>query len=94
MDRLDIERLGGLAGIGLPGSRIRSQGTLDLARLAPADRAAVYALFSSPPAGTAPQPDAFRYRLTRHTPAGATTIEVAEQHLPAAVCASVRDVLA
>ncbi len=94
MDRLDIERLGGLAGIGLPGSRIRSQGSLDLATLAPADRATVHALFSDPPPPARPLPDAFRYRLTRHTPAGVSTIEVADHQVPGIISATVRDVLA
>jgi len=47
MDRLLVERLGGLAGLGGPRSRIRSCGELDLKSLSAADRRAVANLFLS-----------------------------------------------
>ena len=86
--RLEIERLGGLAGFGLPGSRLRSRGQLDIAQLSAADRLAVDRLFDSPLEGKPARDDvrdAFRYRLTRQTAHGARTIEVSEQHVPAAL---------
>ncbi len=87
-----VERLGGFAGFGLPGSRLRSRGHVDAAHLAAADRTALAALFEKTPA-TPPMPDAFRYRLTRQTPAGPQTVEVAEQHVPESVKGCVSDEL-
>ena len=93
MDDLEIERIGGLAGMGLPGSRLRSRGRLALSSLSAADRQAVDALFEAP----APPPDnmrdGFRYRLTRRTAAGVQTVEMPESAIPAAVSGSIRDEL-
>ena len=50
------------------------------------------ALFASPPKAGGP-PDGFVYRLTRSTPKGPQSVEVADQHLPEAVKASVKDEL-
>ncbi len=93
MDRLDVERLGGYAGFGGPGSHLKSKGTVDLGLLSEAEQDQVYALFRDPPSAVSTAPDAFRYRLTLHTPAGPKTIDVAEQHVPASICASVKDML-
>lgn len=89
---LKIERLGGLAGFGLPQSRLRSVGQLDLSALPAHVLSAVDALFDRP---NDPQhsPDAFRYRLTRSTPAGEHTIEVPESAVPEAVSSAVQDEL-
>jgi len=93
MDDLEVERIGGLAGMGLSGSRLRSRGRLALSSLSAADRQAVDALFDAP----APQPDdvrdGFRYRLTRRTAAGFQTVEMPESAVPAVVSGSVRDEL-
>ena len=90
-DRLDVERLGGLAGMGLPGSRIRSVGCVQGHELSAAERSRLGALFSGrKPAAEHPgAADGFRYRLTLHR-AGAAKPEVVE--VPeAAVPAKVRD---
>jgi hypothetical protein len=92
--RLQIERLGGLAGFG--GANLKSRGEVAMSDLSPADRQAVEALFADKgkappvPRGAA---DMFRYRITRQTPSGPETIEVPEQAVPAALRDSVRDVL-
>jgi hypothetical protein len=90
MTRLDIERVGGMAGFG--GPNLKSTGQIASAKLAPADRAAVEALFANPPAEAA-GPDEFSYRLTRQTPSGPETIQVPERHVPAAVRSTVKDEL-
>jgi hypothetical protein len=90
---LEIEKLGGLAGFG-PRSRVRSHGRVSHQALSDADRATVERLFAQGgvPAkvGTA---DAFRYQITRQTPTGPQTIEVAEHAIPEALAASVHDEL-
>ncbi len=90
MDDLEIEKLGGLAGMGAR-SRLRSRGRLALSSLSAADRQAVDALFASP----APEPDkmrdGFRYRLTRHTDAGEQTVEIPESAAPAFISGSVKN---
>ena len=95
MDELKIERLGGLGGFGLPGSHVRSEGTLATAQLPAAVRAEVDQLFADPDAHRGPSParDAFRYRITRTTPQGSQTIEVPESVVPDELQASVTDEL-
>jgi hypothetical protein len=90
MDRLDIERLGGVAGMGTARSRLRSRGSVDLAALTDTDRAAVERLFEAGGAAPSPGADAFRYRLTRETPQGPVTIEAPHEGLPAALTESLR----
>ena len=89
---VDVERLGGLAGFGGPGGRLRSHGRVHPARLADADRRTIEALFTTPPPAAA-MPDAFRYRLTRLTPQGPQSVEVPESAVPQAVREAVRDEL-
>jgi hypothetical protein len=94
VDRLQIERIGGLAGFG--GPHLKSRGELALSDLSPADRQALEELFSDPRKAAPPHPgeaDAFRYRITRQTAAGAQTIELPGNAVPAALKDSVRDVL-
>lgn len=95
---IEVEKLGGLAGFGLPGARLRSRGKIDPANLAAAERAAVETLFSEQPEVSSSSPsqarDAFRYRLTRHTDAGPQSVEVAEAAVPASVRNCVTDELA
>jgi len=98
MGRLKIERIGGLAGFGLPGSRLKSEGEVAISDLSPADRKAVDALFeskgkTSKGKPSPPMPDAFRYRITRQTPKGTETIEVTEDRVPMVLKNSVRDQL-
>ncbi|MDQ6627652.1 MAG: hypothetical protein M3Z29_04270 [Pseudomonadota bacterium] len=90
MDRLDIERLGGFGGFG--GAHLKSTGRLAISALSAADRSAIERLFAHAPTAAA-KPDEFSYRLTRQTACGPQTIQVAESHVPRAVCSSVRDEL-
>jgi hypothetical protein len=92
MDAIDVERVGGFAGFGGPGSRLRSRGRVDPATLSSADRTALAALFDHPPAA-GPHPDGFSYRLTRHGAQVPQTVEVAEQHVPESIRAVVKDEL-
>jgi hypothetical protein len=92
MDRLQIEKKGGVAGFG--GPNLKSRGELALSKLSPADRAAVEGLFKEPQkAGPRGAADAFSYHITRQTGAGPQTIEVPESAVPAVVRDSVKDVL-
>lgn len=94
-----VERLGGLGGFGLPGSRLRSEGQVDPAGLPPAARAQVERLFGAAgapgarPAARSPGADRFRYRLTRTLGHTTTVIEVAEDQLPREIIDCVRDEL-
>jgi hypothetical protein len=95
-DHLDVERLGGLAGMGGPGSRIRSRGRLQGHDLSAADRTHVAALFggAKPPAEHPGAADGFRYRLTLHSAgAAAATVELPEAAVPECVRSSVSDEL-
>jgi hypothetical protein len=94
MDRLQIERIGGIVGFG--GPHLKSRGEVALSDLSPADRQAVESLFANPQRAMPGHPgeaDAFRYRITRQTATGTQTIEVPGNAVPAALRDSVRDVL-
>jgi emfourin len=91
--RLAVERLGGLAGVGLPGSRLRSHGEIDLGKLSPSEQGTVERLFQNPPAAPAKSRDAFRYRLTRQTEKGPQSVEVHEDAVPEVVRSCVVDEL-
>ena len=93
MPTVQIERLGGIAGFGGPGSHLRSHGSVDSSKLTAPDRATVESLFSNPPPASDATPDAFVYRLTRQTPKGPQTIDVQEHHVPEAVRAKIQDEL-
>ena len=93
MARVDIERVGGFAGFGGPGSKLQSRGTVDTSDLSDADRNTVEQLFAQQSSAPRTPPDGFVYRLTRQTGAGPQTIDVAEQHVPVAVRAAVKDKL-
>jgi len=92
VDRVKIERIGGSAGFGVPGSRLQSFGEVALSELSDADRSAVEALFERPRPSTA-MPDHFRYRITRQTQSGPQTIEVSEDYVPPVLRNSVKDQL-
>jgi hypothetical protein len=94
LDRLQIERIGGLAGFG--GPHLKSRGELALSALSSADRQAVEDLFSHPEKAVQPPVGAagfFSYTITRQTPAGTQTITVPETAVPAALKNIVRDVI-
>jgi hypothetical protein len=95
MGRLKIERLGGLAGFGLPGSKLKSTGEQDIDALSAEDRAAVEALFHNKGQQQKPGPerDTFRYRLTRDNNGQDETVEVPEAAVPRALKACVTDKL-
>jgi hypothetical protein len=92
---LKIERIGGLAGIGLPGSKVRSTGETTVSALSEADRAQVESLFRNPGQvrGSGLERDALRYRITRSVEGRDQTIEVPEAAVPAALKACVTDKL-
>ena len=89
MDRLKIERVGGIAGFG--GPRLKSRGEVALSDLSSADRKAVESLFADPkgPEARRGEADAFSYRITR----GEKTIEVPEHAVPSTIRNSVKDEL-
>jgi len=93
LERLQIERLGGLAGFGGPGSRIKSKGEVGMSDLSAADQRAVADLFDNKTPIPPPKPDAFRYRITRQTAQGTQAIEVPEDVVPPALRNSVKDTL-
>lgn len=93
MDTVDVERLGGFAGFGQPGGRLRSRGRIDLAHLAGADRQRLETLFTRAGAAAIPFPDGFRYRMTRIVGGRTETVEVAEHEVPVAVRDCVHDEL-
>jgi hypothetical protein len=93
MTTLKIERLGGIGGFGGPGSRVRSEGRVEMAALDHATRGAVEALFSGPAEASGPTADGFTYRITRPTAAGEEAVEVPEAAVPAALARAVRDEL-
>lgn len=92
-DRVTVERLGGLAGFGGPGSHLKSAGEVVLSSLSVADRKAIDALFGASTRAGAAKPDAFVYRITRRIGGVAKTIDVHEEHVPAAVRNCVKSTL-
>ena len=91
-DELKIERLGGVAGFGLPSSRLKSRGSCATATLTKADQDAVERLFAAKSKKKGPAfPDGFYYRITRATAKGHETVEVPEASVPAALVACVKD---
>jgi hypothetical protein len=89
VDRLKIERVGGIAGFG--GPHLKSRGEVALSDLSSADRKTVESLFAGPntPGPRRGEADAFSYRITR----GEKTIEVPEHAVPPTIRNSVKDVL-
>ena len=93
MSRVQVERIGGFAGFGLPGSHLRSRGELALSELSAADRNALDTLFDKKGSAEPPKPDSFRYRITRESAEGPQTIEAPEHQIPMALRNCVKDVL-
>ncbi len=94
MGILKVEKLGGFAGFGGPGSRIRSQGEIGVESLPEADRQSLMRLFKSPQSSTAsPIRDGYRYRLSHSTAVGTAIVEVAEDLVPQTIKACVKDEL-
>lgn len=91
MGRLDIEKVGGLAGFG---GHLKSRGSQDFEALSAADQAAVQRLFSgdAPKADPATR-DGFTYRITHQTASGPRTVEAPEALVPEALKRVVKDTL-
>ena len=93
MDRVHVQRIGGFAGFGLPGSHLESRGEMALSELSHADRSALDTLFVGAVRAEPKVADGFRYRITRETAAGTQTIEAPEAEVPLVLKNSVKDVL-
>jgi len=93
MAKVDVERVGGLAGFGSPGSHLRSRGCIDASQLATKDQGTLEALFARGGGQGTHMPDGFRYRLTRLVGGRTETVEVPEHELPAPVRDCVQDEL-
>ena len=95
MGTVKVEKIGGLAGYGLPGSRLKSSGETAISELSPADQAWVEATFQKPPrsqdAGN--ERDMHRCRITRTTNGHDQTVEVPEALVPHALKSCVIDKL-
>lgn len=92
MTRVRVERRGGFAGFGLPGSHLRSVGEIETEGLGVADRSAVEALFKR--RRTKTSPDEPVYRVTRTAADGREqAVEVPESAVPAVVRDCVHDEL-
>ena len=95
-DRLEIERLGGLAGMGLPGSHIRSRAVVEGRALSAEESQSVAALFANPSTASAAETtgaDGFRYKLTLHRRDDCQKIEVSEAALLLSLQQRVQDEL-
>ena len=95
MVKITIERKGGLAGVGLAGSHLKSIGHVTLSDLSGPDQAAVAQMFAArrkvrPVLGSA---DMFTYTLSREDGGKVETLAVGEDQIPPALMASIRDSL-
>jgi hypothetical protein len=94
MATLHVEKLGGLAGFGGARSRLRSRGQLEFSTLSAQEQEIVELLFQLQDKPiTISNQDGFRYRISRKTPSGTDTIEVAESQVPAVISNCVKDEL-
>jgi hypothetical protein len=95
MGTLKIERVGGLAGYGVSGSRVKSSGEQAVSALSTADQASVESLFRNPKGqqGSGLERDAFRYRISRVINGKNQTVEVPESAVPPALMTCVSDKL-
>lgn len=95
MGTVKVEKIGGLAGFGLPGSKLKSSGETTISALSSADQAWVEALFQKPPSSqkAGNERDVHRYRITRTENGRDQTVEVPEAAVPHALKACVTDKL-
>jgi chemotaxis receptor (MCP) glutamine deamidase CheD len=95
MDKLQVEKIGGLTGFGLPGSKLKSRGERAFGDLSSADQAAVEEMFrnSASRKKIDQARDSFRYRITRIMDGQQRTVEVPETVVPAILKACVSDEL-
>ena len=84
MDKLTIERKGGIGGFGLANSPVKSGGELDLSTLSAAQRAHIEDLFRNPAAhqGSGRVSHPFRYCLSRAKGGKEQSVEVDESAVP------------
>jgi hypothetical protein len=95
MKLLIVERIGGFAGLGAQGSRIKSRGQVSLASLSAEDQTVIEHLFENRAKYTSPAvPDGFCYRLSRTVKTGVESIEVPESLVPRSIASCVKDELA
>jgi len=94
---IKIERFGGLAGFGLPGSHVASRGEIRASDLSAQDQKVVEALFERHGKGKKPRAslvrDGFLYRISRTVDGHEQTVEVPELEVPAALVQCVKDEL-
>ncbi len=95
---IKVERVGGLAGFGAPGSHVASRGQIHASDLTARDQKAVAALFERYGKGKKKSReslarDDFRYRIARTVDGREQIIEVAEPEVPAALVQCVKDEL-
>lgn len=94
MPKINVERVGGIAGFGGPQSRVRSIGEVETESLSKADQRIIDKAFRAPSSDENKDVrDGFRYRLSRSSAKGVEEVEVAESRVPASVTRCVRDVL-
>jgi emfourin len=92
-DRLTVERVGGFAGFGGPGSHLKSVGEVALSALSAADRRTIDALFDAPARAGAAKPDGFVYRIARRVGVSVKTIDVTEEQVPEVIRRCVKGTL-
>ncbi len=92
-DQLKVERVGGFAGFGLPGSHLKSKGEVSISKLSAEDVRVIDALFRGDAHVGSKVPDGFRYRITRKIGNDLHTIEVPEENVPLSIRNCVKDTL-
>ena len=90
---LSVERVGGFAGFGLPGSHLTSKGDVSTSDLSSADLRIIDALFQGDADVGTTVPDGFRYRITRKIGEDVQTVEAAEEKVPLALRNCVKDTI-
>lgn len=91
--RIDVERLGGLAGYGMPGGHLRSRCHVMAQGLSLADQVMLRDIFLHPVEALVQTRDAFRYSLTRQRHNRLHTVVVAEAAVPESILNCLRDEL-
>jgi hypothetical protein len=92
-DQLNVERIGGFGGFGLPGSHLKSKGDIAISALPHDDIQAIDTLFKGDAHLGAAKTDGFIYRITRQIGKTLKTIEVPEEQVPISIRNCVKDTL-
>jgi hypothetical protein len=91
---IHVEKVGGLAGFGGAGGKLRSRGQVDTSTFSEVEQQAVESLFQSQGrAKPSPVRDGFRFRISRTTADGTETVEAPESAVPTPVAQCVKDEL-